>query len=61
MDPFQPLENDMKDPYEALGVAKTASDKEIKTALKKLAREYHPDLHPDDKADEARFKEVSVA
>jgi DnaJ-class molecular chaperone len=61
MDPFQPVETEMKDPYDALGVAKTASDKEIKTAFKKLAREYHPDLHPDDKAAEARFKEISVA
>jgi DnaJ-class molecular chaperone len=49
------------DPYEALGVKKTASDKEIKDAFKKLARQYHPDLHPDDKQAETRFKEMSSA
>lgn len=51
----------MKDPYDALGVEKTATVSKIKDAFKKLAREYHPDLHPDDKAAEARFKEISAA
>jgi len=51
----------MKDPYESLGVARTANDKEIKAAFKKLARKFHPDLHPGDKAAEARFKEISSA
>ncbi|MEP3436028.1 MAG: DnaJ C-terminal domain-containing protein [Hoeflea sp.] len=51
----------MKNPYEILGVKKTASDQEIKTAFKKLAKKYHPDLHPDDKSAEARFKDVSGA
>lgn len=51
----------MKDPYEALGVARTASDAEIKTAFKKLARKHHPDLHPGDKQAEALFKDVSAA
>jgi DnaJ-class molecular chaperone len=51
----------MKDPYETLGVARTATDEEIKAAFKKLARKFHPDLHPDDKAAEDRFKEVSAA
>lgn len=51
----------MKDPYDILGVKRTASDKEIKTAFKNLAREYHPDLHPDDKKAEAVFKDVSGA
>lgn len=51
----------MKDPYETLGVARTATDKEIKDAFKKLARKYHPDLHPDDKTAEARFKAISAA
>lgn len=51
----------MKDPYETLGVARSASDAEIKTAYKKLARQHHPDLHPGDKAAEERFKEISAA
>ena len=36
----------MKDPYDALGVTRSATDKEIKDAFKKLARKFHPDLHP---------------
>jgi DnaJ-class molecular chaperone len=51
----------MKDPYETLGVARSATDKEIKTAFKKLARKFHPDLHPGDKEAEAKFKDVSAA
>jgi DnaJ-class molecular chaperone len=51
----------MKDPYETLGVAKTATDKEIRSAFKKLARKYHPDLHPDDKHGESIFKDASAA
>jgi DnaJ-class molecular chaperone len=51
----------MKDPYEALGVTRSATDQEIKDAFKKLARKFHPDLHPDDKAAEEKFKEISVA
>ncbi|WP_339035411.1 J domain-containing protein [Bradyrhizobium symbiodeficiens] len=51
----------MKDPYETLGVARSATDKEIKSAFKKLARKFHPDLHPGDKEAEAKFKAISAA
>ncbi len=51
----------MKDPYETLGVDRSATDKEIKDAFKKLARKFHPDLHPDDKEAEGRFKDISAA
>ena len=49
----------MKDPYQTLGVAKTASAAEIKKAYRKLARKLHPDMNPGDKKSEERFKEVS--
>jgi curved DNA-binding protein len=52
---------DFKDYYATLGVAKTATDKEIKQAFRKLARKYHPDVNPGDKAAEAKFKEVNEA
>lgn len=51
----------MKDPYEILGVSRAATDKEIKSAFKKIAQKFHPDLHPDDKKAEAIFKEASAA
>ncbi len=51
----------MKDPYETLGVTRSANDKEIKAAFKKLARKFHPDLHPGDKEAEAKFKDISAA
>ncbi|WP_421863861.1 DnaJ C-terminal domain-containing protein [Parvibaculum sp.] len=51
----------MKDPYETLDVTRTASDAEIKSTFKKLARKFHPDLHPDDKEAEAKFKDISAA
>lgn len=47
--------------YEVLGVSSTASDKEIRSAYRKLARKYHPDVTPNDRAAEARFKEVTAA
>jgi DnaJ-class molecular chaperone len=50
-----------KDYYKILGVAKTASADDIKKAFRKLARKYHPDVNPGDKAAEARFKEVNEA
>ncbi len=52
---------DERDYYEVLGVQKGASDDEIKKSFKKLARQYHPDLHPDDKECEEKFKEVNKA
>ena len=51
----------MKDPYETLGVTRSATDKEIKDAFKKLARKFHPDLHPSDREAEAKFKDISAA
>ncbi|MFM1815197.1 MAG: hypothetical protein RLZ98_1892 [Pseudomonadota bacterium] len=50
-----------EDPYSVLGVPRTASDEEIRKAFRKLAREHHPDLHPDDNAAAERFKQVSAA
>lgn len=50
-----------KDYYKILGVDRNASEKEIKSAYRKLARKYHPDVNPGDKAAEERFKEVSEA
>jgi len=50
-----------KDFYKILGVERTASQDEIKKAYKKLARKYHPDRNPGDKAAEERFKELSEA
>src|SRR6185436_16836142 len=52
---------DFKDYYATLGVPKTATEKEIKSAYRKLARKHHPDVNPNDKAAESKFKEVSEA
>jgi curved DNA-binding protein len=52
---------DYKDYYKILGVAKNATDKEIKKAYRKLARDYHPDKNPDDPTAEEKFKEVNEA
>ena len=51
----------MKDPYETLGIAKTATADEIRSAYRKLAKKLHPDLNPGDKQSEERFKEVGAA
>ena len=50
-----------KDYYEILGVAKNASDDEIKKAYRKLAMQYHPDRNPEDKESEEKFKEIAEA
>ncbi len=50
-----------KDYYGVLGVKKTASQEEIRKAFRKLARKYHPDVNPGDKAAEERFKQLSEA
>lgn len=47
--------------YDVLGVGRDATDKEIRQAFRRLARKYHPDLNPDDKQAEARFKEINEA
>jgi curved DNA-binding protein len=50
-----------KDYYKILGVEKNADEKEIKKTYRRLARRFHPDLNPGDKAAEARFKEINEA
>ena len=52
---------EFKDYYQTLGVTKSSTDKEIKQAFRKLARKFHPDVNPGDKAAEARFKEINEA
>ena len=52
---------DLKDPYLVLGVARTAPADEIKRIYRSLARELHPDTHPNDRKAEERFKDVTAA
>ena len=52
---------DYKDYYQVLGIAKNASEKEIKQAFRKLARKHHPDVNPGDRGAEQKFKEINEA
>ena len=51
----------MKDPYQVLGVSRDAPEEEIKKAYRALAKKYHPDMNPGNKAAEEKFKEVNEA
>ena len=50
-----------RDLYEVLGISKTADEKTIKKAYRKLAKKYHPDMNPGDKTAEQKFKEATDA
>ncbi len=52
---------DKRDYYEVLGVGRDVTDEELKKAYRQLARQYHPDLHPDDPTAEEKFKEITEA
>lgn len=51
----------MRDPYQVLGIQKSATAAEIKKAFRDLAKKHHPDLHPKDVANEKKFKEINAA
>ena len=51
----------MRDPYTVLGVSRSAGEKDIKSAYRKLAKKYHPDQNPDDPSAHAKFAEATNA
>ena len=53
--------NRLKDYFKILGINRNATDKEIKSAFRELARKFHPDLHPHDEKAESKFKEINEA
>src|SRR6476646_3414408 len=53
--------NTRRDYYTVLGVPRTATDKDLKTAYRKLARKHHPDVNPGDSKSESAFKEIGEA
>src|SRR5262245_31893311 len=55
------MSTQFRDYYKILGVGKSASSGDIKKAFRRLARKYHPDVNPGDRAAEARFKEINEA
>src|SRR5215471_9587528 len=56
-----PAMSQTRDYYEILGVSRQASQKDVQSAFRKLARKLHPDVNPGDQAAERRFKELSEA